>query len=167
LDPFRTQIIFIHLTCLRVYEIVGGFPFPNRFLSAVQQYLSKPDLRQRLDFKVVAFRMMKDALWSYRRSMTRLKRTALVMSIDAPVTEDGATIASIIPDSEADTTVATTNLTINIIDQFLTGPQQRLLRLRMLGYSAKEMSPLVRLSEGTIYRNFSNMREQIPACCVM
>jgi len=58
------------------------------YLRAVRQYLAKPELLK-YRFSTIAFRKMNDCLYAYYRYLSRPRRNACVVSLDAPIGSEG------------------------------------------------------------------------------
>lgn len=66
------------------------------YLRAVRQYLGKPEL-VKYRFSTIAFRKMNDCLKAYYRYLSRPKRSAFIVSLDAPIgSEGGLTLTDIV-----------------------------------------------------------------------
>jgi len=109
------------------------------YFEAVQRYLKNKALREKFDFKVIAFRKMKDSLSSEYRMLNRQKRKGTLLSLDA----DDDMKYTLYDEVAAFNSVAEWLKTEELLwelSEILPPNVMEVIRLRILGYSPWEIS---------------------------
>lgn len=137
------------------------------FLTAVNRFHTQLHLRK-YQFSTIAYKCMGSSYRDYLIRQNRQKRSGCTISLDAPIGLDyAATLGDITPDCSNDDTKAVSSQMLEDIEKYLNRSQRRFLRLRLIGYTSKEISQMTHVKENTVYVNFVLMRNRIPARCVL
>jgi RNA polymerase sigma-70 factor (ECF subfamily) len=111
------------------------------YLRAVQQYCACPELRQRFTFGTIAYRKMKDDLWRHFNRQSRPSRKAVTISIESlRYGGDTLTMAEIIPSPDYAQEELDAELLWAQLVSLLTEEQIAALRLRVDGYTDREIA---------------------------
>jgi RNA polymerase sigma-70 factor (ECF subfamily) len=143
---------FRHLDRSEYYGIVA-----MGYIRAVRNYFNRTDLQQ-YRFSTIAVYTMKSDLFNYYRKNSRKKRTANVISLEAPAFDVGVlTIAETVtaPGSVSDYIdfeILRNNITANLSDVCT-----KVLRMKSEGYSNREIAKI----HGISLKNVTNMLTEI------
>jgi hypothetical protein len=106
------------------------------YLRAVQQYCTRPDLRERYSFATIAWRKMKDDLAKHFKKENRPSRKAVLVFLDSPAFgDDVCSMHDIVPGPDASFESVNAGTLWNQISDLLNKEQAEALRLRLDGYT--------------------------------
>ncbi len=129
------------------------------YLSAVQQYDQRPELRQ-YKFRTIANKRMHAALWNYYRSLYTAKRGERPLSLDA-ICADGAALSETIASPTASVIeYAEIRERWGEIKKYATPKQLQALRLRADGYSGMEIGRVLHISPSTVSGRICRLRRK-------
>jgi RNA polymerase sigma-70 factor (ECF subfamily) len=129
------------------------------YLSAVQQYDQRPELRE-YKFGTIAGKRMHASLWNHYRSLYAAKRGEIPLSLDARYGE-GAALSETVPSPGASVIeYAEIREKWRDIQQYATPKQLQALRLRVVGYSGTEIGEVLHISPKTASGRICRLRRK-------
>ncbi len=129
------------------------------FLSAVQQYNQRPELRQ-YKFRTIANKRMHASLWNYYRSLYAAKRCETPLSLDAPYS-DGLTLSDTVASPVSSIVeYAEIRESWGEIKKYATLKQLRALHMRADGYSGTEIGKVLHISPSTVSGRICRLRRK-------
>ena len=129
------------------------------YLRAVQVYDEKPELRQ-YKFQTIAFKRMYATLWNHFRDMRRPKRSAAVLSLNAPAA-DGMEFAEHIDlGAPAVYEYAEAREQWEAAKAAATPKQLQALDMRARGYTNREIGKVYRLTPNSVSGRICRLRKK-------
>lgn len=132
-----------------------------RFMEAASEYLSKPQLRQKYDFKIIAFAEMKKALKDHYRKQNRLKRRGITVELT-----DAIQLPAYGYSGEPYTDDMRIIHLLHEMEQRLSRPQMSIINMRVYGYSVREIASEKKLTMRYIEELLSSARPVIEEICM-
>ena len=129
------------------------------FLQAVQQYDERPELRK-YAFSTIANKRMFAALWNHFRSQRTAKRSAKVLSLNAPVKGGGELLEYIADPGHAIHDSWEAQEQWLPIYSAITPKQLDVLELRRRGYTNREISKICQTTPCAVYGRTYRLRKK-------
>lgn len=110
------------------------------YLRAVQEYIGSERLK-RFAFSTLAWKRMQSALFNYRQYLTRQKRTAHTVSLDAKIGKpDGLTWNEIVADMDERMLTFEIRLVLHDLAKMLPAKNMRIIYMRLDGAKMHEIA---------------------------
>lgn len=109
------------------------------YLDAVRRFFINKDLQQ-YKFSTIAWQGMDGALANYRKSLTREKRNADVISIHSEMYEDGPVLESMLPVYHDLLARLQAELLLHDLATVISEQQMDMVRMRSHGYNIREIA---------------------------
>lgn len=109
------------------------------YLDAIRRYFMNKELHQ-YKFSTIAWQGMDGALANYRKSLTRQKRNAEVISIYSELYEDGPVLENTLPVYHDLLARLQTELLLHDLATVISEQQMDMVRMRSHGYNIREIA---------------------------
>ena len=109
------------------------------YLDAVRRYFTNNGLQQ-YKFSTIAWQGMDGALANYRKSLTRKKRNAEVLSIHSELYDAGPALESVLPVYHDLLARLQTELLLHDLATVVSQQQMDMVRMRSQGYNIREIA---------------------------
>lgn len=129
------------------------------YLRAVQVYDQKPEL-QKYSFQTIANKRMYAALWNHFRSLRAAKRTADVLSLNAPSANGLELAEHFAADTPPVYEYAEAREAWDAVKAAATPKQIQALDMRMQGYTSREIGKVYHLSANSIAGRIYRLRKK-------
>lgn len=133
------------------------------YLKAVQNYLSRNDLMEKYCFSTIAENCMRREIGNYFRDINRQKRKPLeiIVSLDAIYTEEekgtGSMYNAAIRGRTVEDEIMEDEAIKNLLGS-LTDIQQKIVRLKLDGYTSKEIFEVLEIVPSTYYTEMKRIK---------
>ena len=143
------------------------------YLRAVRQYCTRPDLRRQFSFCTIAYRKMQDDLAKHFKKQHRPSCNAVLISLSSPLFEDEEFV---LEDTLAIAEKALEDMALEGMDaktlwnqmaDLLTEEQIEALRLRVSGYSDREIAARINRRPRDIEEIFDGIRGAVLEVCII
>ncbi len=138
------------------------------YLRAVKQYCCRPELRLKYDFNAIAWRKMQDDLAKHFKAQSRPSRKAVTVSLEELLYDSETfTLAETIPCTSAETDRVESVMLCEQIIGLLTAEQAETLRLRIDGYTDREIAGRTNCHTRDVDAIFASIQAAVLGLCLV